>query len=171
MSKYTLCPLIVIFLYFSPIATAQKYNSAMGVRMGTEIGATLTPRIAKKVTIEGIMQYSKRYHSSRASLLLRQHQGVLGKRFNIYLGAGPGWAWYHKTDPDLVDEQSLNAVAVFGVECTLGRLNISWDYKPVYSVSGPRIFYSETALSLRYVILKRKWQPFKKKKPFWKRIF
>lgn len=144
----------------------------MGVRLGTEYGASITARVAKKSSLEGIAQYSRLYHATRTSLLFRQHQGILGKRFNIYVGGGPGWAWYPNEDPEVKDETSLNVVAIFGIEATLGRLNISWDYKPLYSVEGPRTFYSETALSLRYIIIKRKWQPFKKKKgSFWERVF
>ena len=162
----------ILLIWSTQLVVAQKYDWAGGVRMGTEFGASLTPRIAKKATLEGIAQYSHLYHSSRIALLFRQHQGFLGKRFNIFIGGGPGWAWYHEKDQELKDENSANVVAIFGIEGTIGRLNISWDYKPVYSFTGPRTFFSESALSLRYVIIKRKWQPFKKKKePFWERIF
>jgi hypothetical protein len=180
--KYTLLLLLAFFLIDTHTLSAQRYNLAAGVRVGTEIGATITPRVSKKSTLEGIVQYSNLYHSTRASLLWRQHQGILGKRVNIYIGAGPGWGWYHAPEPEIPDVHSYNLVAVFGVEATFGRLNVSWDYKPVYAAQGPRTFYSETAVSMRYVIAKRKWQPFKgknkkkkkkkkKKGTFWERVF
>ena len=170
MSKHA--GLLLIFLFLTTALWSQKYNYTAGVRIGTEFGGTVAARIGKKATLEGLGQYSHFYNSSRIAVLLRQHQGLLGKRFNIYIGGGPGWSWYHSEDQDIKDEQSLNVLAIFGVEGTIGRLNISWDYKPVYAFAGPRTFSSETALSLRYVIIKRKWRPFKKKKePFWQRIF
>jgi hypothetical protein len=59
---------------------------------------------------------------------------------------------------------------VFGAEITLGRLNISYDFKPAMNVSGgAQRFYYQTGVSLRYVLLKRKWKVFKKKKDInWK---
>ncbi len=156
---------------FTP-ATAQKYNLSAGIRLGTEIGMTSVARVAKKGSVEGVLQYSNLYNATRFGLNYRKHHGFLGRRFNLYLGGGPGYSWYHANELAETGTSNPHLNVVVGVEGVLGRTHISWDYRPTYSFGGPRVFYSETALSLRYVIMKKKWRPFKrirKIKPFWKK--
>jgi hypothetical protein len=170
---------IILFLFIGVLLgnttlKAQKYNWTLGLRMGTEIGMTTVVRVAKKSSLEGTVQYSNLYHATRLGVNYREHLGFLGRRFNLYIGGGAGASWYHSQDVNVEDVTKPHMNGIFGLEGVIGKLHVSWDFKPVYSFGGPRVFYSETALSLRYVIFKKKWRPFKKfkkKEPFWERVF
>ncbi|NBB88947.1 MAG: hypothetical protein GVX96_04060 [Bacteroidetes bacterium] len=163
---------VCLFFGISESILAQKYNLSAGMRLGTEVGLTTVGRIAKKHSLESVLQYSTLYHATRLSINHRRHHGFLGRRFNLYLGSGAGYSWYHSLDPEGEGTSNPHANISVGVEGVLGRTHISWDYRPTYSFGGTKVFYSETALSLRYVIIKKKWRPFKRLrniKPFWKK--
>ncbi len=100
--------------------------------------------------------------------LWEQHQKLIGKNLNFYYGGGfhKGWIVSKSAELDLKAPTGITLIA--GVEITLDRLNISLDYKPVLNVvSGERFYESQSALTLRYVLIKSK----KKKKDwkFWKK--
>lgn len=137
---------------------AQSYNTAMGMRFGTEIGLTMQQRLTKKVTAEAIFQSSIKNEQSSLTLLLEKHNNILGKGFNIYMGAGPHRTWYTSEESGATTATGLTGVA--GAELTLGRINMSWDYKPQVNVwGGEKSFDSNTAISLRYVLVKKKKNP------------
>ena len=50
----------------------------------------------------------------------------------------------------------LGISGVIGAEITLGRFNISYDFKPAVNLrGGEKTFYSQTGVSVRYVAFKR----------------
>ncbi|MEN0003961.1 MAG: hypothetical protein AAF798_07450 [Bacteroidota bacterium] len=164
-SLYTLC-----CLFFAVALSAQSYNTAFGLRMGTEWGFTAKQRIAKKTTLELIGQSSLQREEFTLTLLAEQHFPILFRRFNVYLGGGfhKGWA----SDPPIENgqlayepyEDPFGLSIIMGAELTLGRLNVSYDFKPAINIEGgQRNFYYQTGISLRYVLFKRRWKIFKKK--------
>ncbi len=145
---------------------AQKYTTAIGARFGSGVGLTLQQKLWNKTTVEGILQQSYKRDEVRFTALLEQHNKLLGKRLNFYLGAGPHVSW--NSNFETGTQQDWGVTGVAGLEFTLGRLNLSWDFQPAVSLSNDfGAFRPQTGVSLRYVMVKAK----KKKKnwQFWKK--
>lgn len=136
---------------------AQSYNTAAGMRLGTEWGLTVKQRVAKKTTLEAILQSSLQREEFTITLLGEQHYPLISRRLNVYAGAGLHKGWRTNTlEEGYQDPFGLSFVT--GIEFTLGRLNLSYDFKPAVNISGgEKGFYSQTGVSMRYVLVKRKW--------------
>lgn len=70
---------------------AQKYITAGGARLGEDIGISIQQRIAKHLTIEGVLNSSYRNDDLGLKLMLEQHYPLITRRFNVYYGAGVHW--------------------------------------------------------------------------------
>ena len=86
---------------------------------------------------------------------------LIGRSFNVFFGGG-----YHTGKENDVSFDGLSGIV--GLEITLGRLNLAYDYKPqIHLTKGDetnRIDH-HTGLSVRYVLLKNpKWKLKKKRK-------
>ncbi len=158
-SKITL---VATFILFSFFASAQSYDTAAGMRLGTDWGLTFKQRIAKKTTMEAIVQSGISRSDVILNLLVEQHVSVISRRFNLYTGAGIHGGWLDKPEgSELKNPFGLSGIA--GLEFTPGRLNLSYDFKPTLNlIGGEKRFRLQTGLSIRYVLVKRKWQPIKK---------
>jgi hypothetical protein len=160
---------IVTLLSLCIQLNAQKYRTAAGARIGTRFGLSVQQKIFEKSTIEGIFQTNIGGNDDISlTFLWEQHQKLIGKNLNFYCGGGvhKGWIVSKTAEFDLKPPTGITLIA--GVEITLDRLNISLDYKPQLNVvSGERFYESQSALTLRYVLIKAK----KKKKDwkFWKK--
>ncbi|MEL6925510.1 MAG: hypothetical protein AAFO94_15805 [Bacteroidota bacterium] len=146
---------------------SQSYFTAGGVRLGSDWGLTLKQKVAKRVTVEGILQNGFTNDNTTVSVLLEKHNPLIGKRLNIYYGGGMHKTWIPNEQPDvdLVDPYGISLIA--GAEFTLGRLNFSFDYKPLINLTGDvKQFQSQGGLSMRYVFVKK--VKTKKKKQNWK---
>ena len=167
-------PIILIFLILSFSNFAQKYTTSAGVRVGTDFGISVQQKIFKNSTIEGIFQTNLGGKNDiMLTFLWEQHQKMIGKRINFYYGAGIHKGWIINNDPELNLKDPSGISLIAGLEMTFGRLNLSLDYKPVVNViSGDRFFESQSALSLRYVLIKSKKKKKRKKDgdwQFWKK--
>ncbi len=163
---------LIASVFLPSLLFAQSYNTAGGIRLGTEWGLTLKQRIANHTTVEGIFQKGFNEDETIVTLLANQHFPLITRRFNLYFGGGLHKGW--NTSEDVIYEDPFGISLVGGLEFTVGRLNLSWDFKPAFNLSGgTKDFYSHTGLSLRYVFWKRessmrKW--FKERKwEFWKK--
>ena len=148
--------LIISTLLLCSQVWGQKYVTAAGVRLGSDWGITLQQRVLKKTTVEGILQSSFKNDNTTVSVLLEQHQPLIGKRLNFYLGGGLHKTWIPQEnfEEPVVDPFGLALVA--GAEFTLGRLNFSFDYKPLINLTGDaKAFDSQGGLSMRYVFIKK----------------
>lgn len=156
----------VFFLFVSVIFTscifAQTYDTALGMRLGTDWGMTIKQRIAKKTTLEALLQSSLQREEVLVTLMAEQHFPVLSRRFNIYYGGGLHKGWINESDADDQPYQDpFGLTFIGGIELTLGRVNISYDFKPAINiVGGEENFYTQTGVSFRYIIVKREWKPF-----------
>lgn len=157
--------LLIIFLVtaLAISSQAQKYRTAAGIRIGTEFGLTVQQLILENSTIEGIIQKGFFNDQTAITLLYEQHQKMVFKGLNFYIGAGPHVGIYDDKDRD-GRKNSYGLSAIGGIEMRFGSLLASFDYKPAINFTGgERIFDSQTALSLRYIIIKAK-----KKEKNWK---
>ncbi|NJL74460.1 MAG: hypothetical protein HC892_04865 [Saprospiraceae bacterium] len=147
--------LIVIGLFLGLQVNAQGYDSAFGLRLGTEWGLTFQQRIAKRTTLEAIIQSSFRQDETTITLLGEQHYPILMRNFNVYLGGGLHKGWVTSgSESDYSDPFGVTLIG--GAEIALGKLNLSWDFKPsINVVGGDSPIYAHTGISLRYVIDKR----------------
>ncbi len=141
---------------------AQKYRTAAGIRIGTEFGLTVQQLILENSTLEGIIQKGFFNDQTSITLLYEQHQKLVFKGLNFYIGAGPHAGIYGKDRDGRKNSYGLTAIG--GIEMRFDRLLFSFDYKPAINFTGgERIFDSQTAISLRYIII-----PAKKKEKNWK---
>lgn len=132
------------------------------MRLGTDWGITAKQRIAKKTTIEAILQSGISRSDVILNLLVEQHASIISRRFNLYTGAGLHGGWLDKPeDSNLKNPFGISGIV--GLEFTPGKLNFSYDFKPTLNlVGGEKKFQLQTGLSIRYIIIKRKWEPIKK---------
>ncbi|TAE55328.1 MAG: hypothetical protein EAZ89_05720 [Bacteroidetes bacterium] len=129
------------------LAVAQGYKTTGGVRLGNSWGLTVTQRIATKWTLEGILQ-NDFVDYSYLHLLARRHHSLISRKFNVYYGGG-----LH-TGIGFERRGIVGLDAIVGAEATLGRLNVSFDFKPQLMTGTGRTFYPNTAVSVRYVLVK-----------------
>jgi len=154
---------LYLLLLFPLLVSTQSYDTAMGMRLGTDWGLSIQQRVAKRTTIEAIFQNSFRRDEAMLTIMGEQHMNFITRRFNLYTGGGlhKGWANPEEGE-DYQDPWGLSLIA--GLELSLGRLNLSYDIKPAFNLQGgDRFLYIQSGLSLRYVILKRNFLDIDKK--------
>lgn len=154
--------LLFALLLISQFAFTQSYNTAGGIRLGSDWGLTVQQRVAKRTTIEGILQAGGKSDLTSLTVMAEQHMPIITKRLNIYFGGGLHKGWLNNNDTDI--KNPIGAAFIGGAEFTLGRINLSWDLKPTLNLSGgERSFYTQSGISVRYVMVKRKSELFDKK--------
>ena len=164
---------LLLFLAFSGnYILAQSYNTAGGLRLGWELGITAKQRVLKNTTIEGIIHNAYRSDLTSVTVLGAQHYKVLTRRLNIFMGGGVHKGWI--TNDRILFNNPVGVTAIAGVEFTVRRWNISYDFKPAINLyGGQNRIDRHTSLSLRYVFVPRDSKIkrfFKEKKwKFWKK--
>jgi hypothetical protein len=130
-------------------ATAQKYRTAAGLRVGREnFGVTVQQKVFERTTLEGIGMVGNREVS--ATLLAEQHFGLLGRSLNYYLGGGAH-----------IGTQKNNGAfggfdAIAGVEYKIAFVPVvlSLDVKPSVEINNNDDWFRfPAALSVRYVLV------------------
>lgn len=154
------CALLLSLL--SPFwLAAQAYDAAIGMRLGTEWGATAQlrlPQIHKNFVLEAIVLSSLSKDEGTLTLLGKQHQPLLSRRLNLFYGAGlhAGWSNEVNTETGQTFNGPKGVTGVVGLEATFARFNISYDFMPALNVSGgASVLDTRTAVGVRYVIGKR----------------
>jgi hypothetical protein len=141
---------------------SQKYRTAAGIRIGTEFGVTVQQLLWDDYTLEGILQKGFFNNIATATVLFEKHQKILFRGFNFYVGAGPHYGFY--THDKGTNHNPVGISLIGGIEMRFNRTNVSLDFKPAVNLyGGDRVFDSQVALSLRYIIVKAK-----KKEQKWK---
>ena len=164
---------IYVLLFISAISVlsihAQKYTTAAGVRLGTGIGLTVQQSLWGKNTLEGIIQKGFFNDLTSISVLFEQHHNIFSKGTNFYLGAGPHVGIYGNNKKTTNIKNPFGASFIGGLEFRLGKMLLSFDYKPSLNLAGGEGFFdSQAGLSLRYIFIKvqkkePKWMFWKKK--------
>jgi len=164
--KKLITALAASLILCSASLSAQSYTTALGVRFGQGFGMTLQQVFAPGWTVEGILTRRKKEGLTHYTLLAEHHRKILGRRLNFYYGAGIQGGSYDPLEATIY-ENPFGLAGVFGLEFTIKRLNISFDFQPEYNLTGGRQeFTSDASLSLRYVLIKR--IKIKKNKGNWK---
>ncbi|PZX55415.1 hypothetical protein LV84_02553 [Algoriphagus ratkowskyi] len=164
--------LISIFFFASlTLSHAQRYGTAVGLRFGNSnlyrtVGFTAQQRIAKELTVEGILQSDFKLNTTFTALL-EKHRPIISKRFNYYYGVGATFG----VEESFVKEPESNQILhtygnstvgvdlIGGVELTLLNAVISLDYKPNVNIAGREEFYrGQVGISARMVLVKSKEQ-------------
>ncbi|MEN8119390.1 MAG: hypothetical protein ABFS35_03545 [Bacteroidota bacterium] len=140
---------------------SQSYFTAGGVRLGTDWGISFQQKIYKHLTAEVIFQSSFFREELMLTIIPEYHFPLVTKRLNLYLGAGFHKGFITSSDPVYQPPHGITTLA--GAEITLAGFTVSYDFKPAFNLSGgENPWYSQTALSVRYVIIKQ--NAFKKMK-------
>ncbi|MBK8045091.1 MAG: hypothetical protein KBG02_08195 [Haliscomenobacter sp.] len=150
---------LLLFIGFAGLGVqtfAQSYNTAAGIRLGTDWGLTVRQRVYENITGELILQSSLQREETAITLMGVVHQPLVVRNLNLYVGGGvhKGWTSEAVGTEKLKDPFGIDVMA--GVEITISKVNLSWDFKPAINISGgEKTFYSQTGISLRYVLWKR----------------
>lgn len=152
--------LLAIGLHLS----AQSYNTATGVRLGTDWGLSIKQRIYDNYTGELILQSSLLRDETTLSLLATQHQRLIGKRFNLFFGGGIHQGWLPQSEQeDNLKTNPFGLDFIAGIDLTVGGINLSYDLKPGINLTGGYTpLFLQSGLSIRYVLVKHErlpWEP------------
>ncbi len=147
---------------------AQSYQTALGMRLGTDWGITARQRLAKRSTLEGILQSSLQREEILLTALYERHFPIISRRFNLYYGGGLHKGWI-SLDPEnesgAPSYDPFGITLVGGIEFTLARLNFSYDLKPAINFrGGAKRIYAQSGVSIRYVLVKKQKKRRKKSK-------
>jgi hypothetical protein len=163
----------ILFIFFLTLVSnmiyGQAYRTAAGLRLGGGFGLSVQQLLDKKLTLEGQMRYKESSELTELALLLEQHHSLIFRRFNFYSGLGFYKGWYGDAEgEDRADPFGVSAIV--GLEFTLGRLNLSLDFRPNVKLAGSgSVVQAHTALSLRHVFLKKKRKKLKLNLRFWEK--
>ena len=148
--------------------TAQKYRTAVGLRLSESPGITLQQRLAESFTVEGMVQFDLKDDNPKTTVTVlgEQHQKLISRRLNVYAGAGLHKGWMNDHESPYSDPMGISLIG--GAEMTIGRFNLSFDAKPAFNIYGGDSWIDfDTGISVRYVLFKA---PKKKRNwKFWKR--
>lgn len=138
----------------------QSYFTSAGLRFGTDWGLTVQQRVARNYTVEGILQSSFQRNEVLMTGLLERHYPIAHRGLNIYFGGGLHKGWLNEPANRENSRRSgdpFGVTLVGGAELTLGRVNISYDFKPAVNLQGgEHTFYTQSGLSVRYVLISNK---------------
>jgi hypothetical protein len=155
--KWFLSTLFVIFVLD---LGAQSFNTAGGIRLGTEWGITFRQRFLDHTSGEFILQKGFLSDLALATAMVEQHFPLASRRFNIYAGGGIHQGWFTDDRKKELYGNPFGLSLILGLEYTIGRINLSYDFKPIININGggERAVDFHTGLSVRYVMWKRKSQ-------------
>jgi hypothetical protein len=139
---------LLTILTFATTLVAQRYNTAVGLRLSNGAGITIQQRIADQWTIEGIAMTNFNGNSDVIGLAEYHGKIVFQKRLNWYVGGGPHFGNH--------EGSTLGAALVGGLEFTIKRLNLSADVIVMSNFTGgTQALEFNPGVSVRYVLVKR----------------
>ncbi len=131
-------------------AAAQKYLTAAGLRLGSPYGITVQQALAPRLTLEGIAGLAAREVSG--TVLAEFHFGILGPSLNYYFGAG-GHVGRNK---DTGGYGGFDGIVGLEYKVAFLPVVLSYDFKPSVELRNDDWARFPTALSLRYVFIKKR---------------
>lgn len=154
---------LFLFVLFAKPLLSQSYMTAAGLRMGTDWGLTFKQRLAKSATGELIFQSSLQREELMLTALAERHYPLVFKGLNIYVGGGLHKGWLNAPQDGSNEANPTQYKSPFGLsfiggaELTLGKINLSYDFKPAFNIAGgENRFYLQTGISVRYILLTNK---------------
>jgi hypothetical protein len=157
MKKIILTLTFVIFIY--AFASAQDYNTGVGLRLGFSNGLTVKHFIGHRSALEGLL--STRWRGFEITGLYEVHNQAFDvERLNWYFGGGGHIGfWNGDNTYGRWGDEGVNYI-VIGIDGILGieynfeavPVNISLDWKPAFNLTGYSGFWGDGgALSIRYI--------------------
>lgn len=150
---------LFIFLFTGHIALAQSYKTAGGIRFDNGMQITVKQHIVKNWTAEGILHTSLGSPDLGFSLLAEKHHKILFRGLNFYTGAGIHYYSQNelKRSENEVADNVFGLSLIGGAEISLGRINLSIDWKPEIHLSNTvdAFDWNGASLSVRYIFAKR----------------
>jgi hypothetical protein len=137
-------------------ASAQEYNTAIGIRGGWHSGLTVKHFLSGSDAIEGLLVTA--WKGFELTGLYEVHANAFGvNRLNWYYGAG-GHIGSFQSGPWFDDDKNeahtvIGVDGILGLEYNIGDIpfNISLDWKPEFNLVGYSGFWAgDGALSIRY---------------------
>lgn len=138
------------------VANAQEYKTGIGVRAGFSSGLTVKHFTSQSIALEGLI--TTRWQGFDFTGLYEVHNQAFDvKRLNWYYGGGAHLGFYNGSYAYWGDRGT--AYTVFGIDGIIGMeynfdeipINIGVDWKPAINLIGYTGFWSEGALSIRYI--------------------
>lgn len=145
--------ILFLFCFAMSLSTlsAQRYDKAIGLRVGNGSGITYQMRVSNRYTVETILQTDL---SSKTDLIgLGQYHGRIffQKRINWYTGGG----LHLGSERD--NGFTFGPAIIFGLEMSVNSFNISADYLMMnYMLEHPKPYQHYGGVSVRYIFQKRK---------------
>lgn len=153
--RFILSSIFLLSFFITTETSAQSYHSALGLRIGNNIGFTYQQRVGKNQTIESILQTGLFRNSGQFAVLFEQHNSLISRGFNFYYGAGPHIGW-HEDRIEKVTGTVGGLALIVGAEMSLGSIILSYDIKPAINLFGNApVINFDTALSVRTAIVKK----------------
>ena len=163
MKKFYL--LFILLPLFPNLGKGQHYGNSLGLRLGNNdlgrnVGVTFQQKITKRGTLEGIFQ-SDFSTNTTAHLLYEFHRPLISKRLNYYYGAGVSFGNEESFVKDdsrkeiihTYGNSTMGADMILGLELTLLRTVIAFDYKPNFNIAGREEFFrGQAGFSVRMVL-------------------
>ena len=143
--------LLLLSLLLARPAAAQKYRTAVGVRSdGNNYGLSVQQVFLPQATVEGLAMFAPRERSY--TVLAERHFGILGPSLNYYFGAGA----HYGNNRDSGDFWGFDGLIGAEYKIAFTRLVVSFDFKPTIEHGLDDWNRFPTALSLRYIIVRKK---------------
>lgn len=140
----------------SGLASAQDYNTGIGVRGGLSNGLTVKHFIQSNIALEGLL--STRWDGFMITGLYEIHKNAFQTpRLNWYYGVGAHVGIWDDQNTLFNDGQSHTLIGIdgiIGIEYNFTELpiNLGLDWKPTFNIVGDTGFWGdEAALSLRFI--------------------
>ncbi len=148
------------FLLLHTAALAQRYKTAVGIRIDGGVNLTAQQYITNGWTAEGIVHTSINSDKFGLTLLGEKHHKIIMRGINFYTGAG---LHFYGIDADsreagVATDNVFGLSAIGGAEASIGRLNVAVDWKPELHLAGAQgdIFdWNGASISVRYILAKR----------------
>lgn len=161
--------LFALAAFITVPAFGQSYKTAAGIRIDNGLNLTVQQYITNGWTAEGILHTGFNSKDLGVSLLAEKHHKILFRGINFY--GGGGVHYYGRSEATRLENEAAQNVfglsAIGGAEISLGRFNLSVDWKPELHLSGDQVRpfdWSGASISARYIIEKRE----RKKVKDWK---
>jgi len=150
-------PNIFIILIFQASLIAQSYKTAGGIRIDNGLNLTLKQYLVHGWAAEGILHTSVGSRDLGLTMLAEKHHRILFRGINLYYGLGAHYYWQNEPArrTEEYTENIYGASFIGGAEVSLGRVNVSIDWKPELHLNGGGFDWNGSAISVRYIFAKR----------------
>lgn len=149
--------LTFIFVLSVTLASAQEYNTGVGLRAGLSQGLTIKHFVSEKAAFEGLL--STRWRGFDITGLYEIHNRAFDvDRLNWYYGFGAHVGFWDGSNTSWGNTGTTYTVigidGILGIEYNFSEapINIGLDWKPAINLTGYTGFWGDGgALSIRYI--------------------